>query len=139
MRYSPSETEISSLAAWSGERRVEYFLSRVSEAEEVWSIGNASGWELREDAARAWVRVWPYRELAALNLARGEDLDAEGAEAMATSLDHFVQHLLPMMAERGIALEVLSMPGRMGDVVDASRLTSMFEGILEAGDYYLEG
>lgn len=135
MRYKPSETEISSLPHMAPVERLSYFLSRALEAEEIWSLGNSSGWELQERDGRTLVPIWPYLEMARMNI----PADPTSVSPQATSLDHFYQNILPLMIEQQIDIEVLGMPGSAGRLIAASDLYAMLESMLEAGEYYIEG
>jgi hypothetical protein len=59
--------------------------------------------------------------------------------AGAVSLEHFVYNLLPVMMEQDIHVEVLPTAGKPGKLLDASNLAAIFEGMLESGEYYMEG
>ena len=135
MRHRPSESEISGLSHMSQAERLSYFLSRSMEVEEIWSLGNASGWELQERDGRSFVYVWPYIDLARMNLAD----DSGSSSPQATSLDHFFQNILPIMIQQKIDLDVLSLPGCAGRLIAASDLYTMMESLLESGEYYIEG
>lgn len=135
MRTKPSESELTNLPTWSQDERLHYFLTRAVEAEEIWSLGNASGWELREQDGRTLAAVWPYQDLARLNLSA----DGLSASPQATSLDHFFEKILPIMIEQGIDLEVLSLPAIPGKLIAAAELHALLESMLESGEYFLEG
>ena len=115
--------------------RLHYFLTRAIEAEEIWSLGNANGWELQQRDGRELVPIWPYLELARINKIQ----KISTASPQATSLDHFFQNILPSMIEQKIDLEVVCMPGTAGRLITATDLYAILEGMLEAGEYYLEG
>lgn len=135
MRYKASDSEISNLPGMPAVERLTYFLTRAMEAEEIWSIGNANGWEMQDRDGRTVIPVWPYVELAQMNLS---DNDSD-ASPQATSLDHFFERVLPMMIEQQIDLEVIGMPGTAGRLIPASDLYTMLESMLESGEYYIEG
>ena len=135
MRYKASESEISSLATMAHAERLNYFLTRTMEAEEIWSLGNADGWELQERDGRTLVPLWPYRELADMNI----PLDTSSASPQATSLDHFFQNVLPVMIKQQIDIEVIGMPETPGRIIAASDLYALMESMLESGEYYIEG
>jgi hypothetical protein len=135
MRYKPSDHEMQHMANWDAEERLQYFLTRVTEAEEIWSLGDSNGWELREQEGKTRIPVWPYQELARMNMQQ----DSAVASPQATSLDHFFQVLLPTMIDQHIDVEIIAMPGLAGNIMPSNRLYQMLESMLEAGDYYLEG
>ena len=57
----------------------------------------------------------------------------------AVSLERFVYKLLPVMMQQDIHIEILPTAGKPGKRLNANELTSIFEGMLESGEYYMEG
>lgn len=134
MRYRATEDEIVNLPSMAPVERLNYFLTRTVEAEEIWSLGNTNGWELQERDGRTVVHVWPYVELARLNLPP----DSASASPQATSLEHFFQNILPIMIEQEIFLDIISMPEAPGRLIAASDLYTMLESMLESHEYYFD-
>lgn len=135
MKYQPSETELQELELYDPKEQLHFFLSRVIESEELWGLGNASGWVMKEINEQSILPVWPY-EIFAENCAAMEWQDYT---ATAVSLEHFVYKLLPIMNKQNIKVEVFPSKSHPGSLVKATELASLFEGMMESGEYYMEG
>jgi hypothetical protein len=135
MRYEPSSNELSAMAAMPAQERLHYFLTRSVESEEIWGLGDGSGWVVKEVDGRTLLPVWPYRVLAGV-CAEGE---WEDQVPSAVSLEHFLHHVLKIMMDQDIQVEVLPTTAAEGEALDAGRLLSLFESMLDSGEYFLEG
>jgi len=135
MKYKPSNTELSELDSYSTKERLHYFLTRAVESEEVWGLSNQSGWVMREADEQTILPVWPYQGLAE-NCAENE---WQNYVPGAVSLEHFVYKLLPVMIAQEIKVEILPTTNQPGNLLDARELSSLLEGMLESGEYYMEG
>jgi hypothetical protein len=133
MRYAPTQQELQEIGSMSAPLRLQYFLTRVMEAEEVWGLADRYGWVMREDGDNTILSIWPYRQCADACIVE-PDLHAH-----ATSLDHFVERILQTLIDEDIQLEIL--PGRdtCGALLSAVELQSMFKSLMESGEYFLEG
>jgi len=135
MRYIPSQSEINEINESSEDDRLHYFLTRTIESEEVWGIGDHKNWLLKEIDSKLILPVWPYECLAReCLLSYDEDniLDA-------ISLEQFVYHVLPMMKQQNIDVEVLPTKMKSGKILVVQEFMSLFESLMDAGEYYLEG
>ena len=135
MKYQPSETELQELETCDPKEQLHFFLTRVIESEELWGLGNSSGWIMKETNDQTILPVWPY-EIFATNCATNEWQDYA---ACAVSLEHFVYKLLPIMSGKNIKVEVSPSQSQPGSLLDATELASVFEGMMESGEYYMEG
>ncbi|WP_455211094.1 DUF2750 domain-containing protein [Kaarinaea lacus] len=135
MKYRPDAKELSEIESYSRNERLHYFLTRAVESEEVWGLSNQSGWVIREHDNQTILPVWPYQIFAA-KCATNEWQDYT---AGAVSLEHFVYKLLPVMIAQEIKVEILPSTNQPGNLLDARELSSLFEGMLESGEYYMEG
>ncbi len=135
MRYAPSEGEREAIAFMDEAELLEYFITRTAEAEEVWGLGGDAGWVMREHEARTSLPVWPYRVLAQA-CARGE---WHAQKTHAVSLEHFISRVLHLLIDRDIAVEIMPTDSRPGLCVHPRRLFELFEGVLDTGEYTLEG
>lgn len=131
MHYQPTDTELAHLQVMSSSERIEYFLTRAIECEEIWGHADSEGWVLREDGVKSILPVWSYQNLA------NASLDRADLHVQATSLEHFIDIL--SRREEGIFLEILPAPGQAGALISASELLGMFESLMDAGTYFLEG
>lgn len=64
MRYQPHRDEIAAVPDMSDEERLEYFLYRVFETDEVWCLKDAGQPVIRDVAGRDTLPVWPYKIFA---------------------------------------------------------------------------
>ena len=135
MKYHPSSKELLELGTCSANERMHYFLTRTTESEEIWGLGNSSGWIMKDENMQAILPVWPYEVLArdcAVN-------EWQYHVAEAVSLEQFVYKVLPKMIAQDIKVELLPTSTQAGIVLDAAELATLFEGMMESGEYYMEG
>ena len=133
MRYTPSQQELQEIGVMAPPQRLQYFLSRVIEAEEIWGLADPQGWVMREEGDKLILPIWPYQQCA------NDCVNARDLQPHATSLDHFVERILHTLIEEGIHLEVLPTRNVGGALVTAIELQSLFQSLLESGEYFLEG
>jgi len=135
MRYLASPSELQQVESYGPEERMQYFLSRAIEAEEIWGLSNESGWVMKDQDDYSILPVWPYQQMAKIcAVNKWKDYTAG-----AVSLEHFVYKLLPIMKQQDIRIEILPTAGEAGKIVDAEKLASIFENMMESGEYYMEG
>jgi hypothetical protein len=135
MRYEPSFKEFHEITHATEEVRLQYFLTRTIESEEVWGIGDNKNWLLKEIGDQLLLPVWPYERFAeAWVVSSNEDNIRD-----AVSLEQFVYHILPTMIQQDISVEVLPTENKPGKIITARELSSLFEGLMESGEYFLEG
>jgi hypothetical protein len=135
MQFNPTKSELFDLSNMNEAGRLQYFLLRTLEAEEIWGLANQQGWILREINNKTILQVWPYEQLAD-DYATAHD---EIYQPTATSLDHFVHNLLSHMVDQDIEIEILPINQQAGKILTASELHEVFNSLLETGEYYLEG
>jgi len=135
MQFKPTYSELINLSNMDATERLQYFLTRSIETEEIWALSDTSGWILREQHDKIVLQLWPYQQLASDYAAAHE----ESYIPSATSLDHFVHSLLSNMIDQGIELEILPVKKQAGSKIMAAKLSELYESLLDAGDYYLEG
>ena len=135
MRYLVSASELQQVESYGPEERLQYFLSRTIEAEEIWGLSNASGWVIKDDGEDSVLPIWPYQQMAASCAI----YEWKNYSAGSVSLEHFVYKLLPIMIEQDIQVEILPTIDKPGKRMRASELASIFDSLLESGEYYMEG
>lgn len=135
MKYQLNETELIQVNSYGEKERLNFFLSRTIESEEVWGLSNQSGWIMKEEKDKTILPVWPY-DILALNCAADVNQDYSPG---AVSLEHFVYNLLPVMVRQEIKVEIFPTATQAGHLLNAKELASLFEGLLESGEYYMEG
>tara|TARA_B100001250_G_scaffold275268_1_gene237794 strand:+ start:1126 stop:1548 length:423 start_codon:yes stop_codon:yes gene_type:complete len=140
MQYEPLASETAMLASAGDLQRLDYFLLRAFETEEIWTLKQGNQWFSREvilpghDPVIA-MPLWPYRKMA-LDAA----LDVwDDCRPEATSLEYFMEELVPSFIVSGIQLDVMPREDRPGCLITAEKLNSILEGIMDAGEYRLDG
>jgi len=135
MHLAPTTTEFQFLEDANSEDRLNYFLTRSMECEDVWGLHNESGWVLKEDSGDFILAVWNYDILAA-ECAQGEWSDYKPDSI---SLEHFIYHTLPQMDQQEIMVEILPSPQKPGLLIEAGALFEIFERKLDTVEYFIEG
>lgn len=134
MRKNPSITELQAVKSYTTQQRLQFFLTRVVESEEIWGLGNTSGWVIGGDN-ESYLPVWPYSALAT-ECATGE---WEDYQSNSVSLEHFVYSLLPLMEKQGIQVEILPAVNQPGIQIKSAQLATILEQLMESGEYFMEG
>jgi hypothetical protein len=133
MRYAPTQQELQEIGTMPAPLRLQYFLTRVIEAEEVWGLADPQGWVMREEGNKVILPIWPYRQCADACIVE------QDMESHATSLDHFVERILHTLVADNIYLDVLPSRDTSGALLSAVELQSMFKSLMESGEYFIEG
>lgn len=134
MRFSPALNEYTAIETMAGAESLEYFITRTFETEEVWGLANEIGWVMRERDHQTVLPVWPFQQLVAASEQESSDHSAN-----AVSLERFVYGVLDMLLEAGALVEVMPRLGAPGYLIEPQQLRGLFEGVIEAGEYRLEG
>ena len=65
MSYDVNEYEYNSVIKLSGPERYEYFINKIVDWEEIWSIQDSKGWGLMgDDSGNELVPIWPAEKYA---------------------------------------------------------------------------
>lgn len=119
MSWTPNEKEIQAVVSLAAAKRYEYWIKKVADDEQVWSLGQKDGWALvGDDAGRELVPVWPHSKYAAL-CAKGI---WDGYEPKVITLDDWLDRWVPGMERDGRLVAVFPTPDGNGAVVDPRRL-----------------
>jgi hypothetical protein len=135
MQFAPNANEYKAIESMSEFTLLEYFITRVAEVEEVWGLGDASGWVMREAGDVISLPVWPYRQLA-IESAIDE---WETQVSNAVSMEHFISKVLKMLIDANIKVEIMPRSSRHGQLIDPQELLQLFESVIESGEYYIDG
>ena len=128
MTMGLSDQEIRSLIGASSEKRYEYWIKRVADLEEVWSLGDDSGWVLAaDDDSTVGVPVWSHPEYAQA-CAEGE---WAGNQPKAISLDDWLEKWLPGIARDNRMGSVFPIPDGKGVFVPPERVKEDLDEELE--------
>jgi len=132
MHFPPTAEQQAAFATLSKQERIDYFLTRTMEAEEVWVHADEQGWLMREEGEKSILPVWPYENIARANIA-GSDVTPQ-----ATSLEHFIE-ILNRNVQQPIDLDIMPLPNQPTAFISIAALLSMYESLLDSGTYFLEG
>lgn len=98
MTWTVNDQEYASVMTLDPPKRYAYWIKRVADWEEVWSLASPDGWVLMgDDEGRELVPVWPHPRYASA-FASG---DWEGCEPKAISLDDWLGKWVPGMERDG--------------------------------------
>ncbi len=105
------------------EARLDYFMIKAREWNQVWTL--AQGEELMvldDESDHAFVLAWPHPEYAQQWFA-GSDL--EEADLVAMNIEDWTKSALPELAGTGVGVEVFPTPDEEGTYVEAAALAVM--------------
>lgn len=124
MTWTPTEKEIATLITSVSDTRYAYFIQKVTEAQQVWSLRDDEGWRVVADEAdRECLPVWPHDAYARL-CATEEFKDSSPAPI---PLEVFMTRWLPGMARDRRFVAVFPTPGNKGVVVAPAELRQDLE------------
>lgn len=128
MTWHPTEKEMEAVLRLPGPQRYQHFVSKIVDAEEVWSLWKDEGWALSTISdGRETVPIWPHASYAQV-CAR----DAwQGYLPKAISLDAWINRWGPGIEGDGRLVAVFPTPDDKGIVVDAKRLNEDLKSELE--------
>ncbi len=135
MRHMPTAGEYAAAPTMTDGERRDYFLTRVFETDEVWFLKAPPRLFEREvDGCRTFP-VWPYRRFASeAALEVWQD-----CVPSAVSLEHFLDVLLQEPHGRGVLVEIMPRGEAVGCLISAARLKDILVGMMDAGEYRLDG
>ena len=114
MTWTPTDKEVELLTTAVSDKRYEYFIHKVADQEQVWSLRDAEGWRVVADSLdRECVPLWPHKAYAELY---ATDVFA-GSHPEPIPLDTFMTKWLPGMAQDGRFAAVFPTPSNKGVVV----------------------
>ena len=134
MRHSPYESEYQAVQTMSDTQRLEYFMSRVFEAEEVWFLNTQAGAHYRTlDEEKTFV-VWPYKRFAT-----EAALDVwQDSFPASCSLEYFMEQTLEELTQGNFIVEVMPRGSDAGCLINPKRLGAILQGMIYAGEYRLD-
>ncbi len=144
MRYAPYEYEYQNMNDFSRNEVLDYFLTRAFEAEEIWTLrNNDNHYYVQSQAdkeinpscrANPMVPVWPYKRLAQdfnKGLSISRQLDAE-------SLEDFLDCSLQYFVDKHYVLNIMPRHNKTLCLIEAEKLFSILEGMIDAGEYRMD-
>jgi hypothetical protein len=94
MGWQINDQEFQAVLALPGEQRYSYFIKRVADWEQVWSLQDEKGWVLTDDAAgHELVPVWPHPRFAEACVAGAW----AGSVPKAIELSEWLEYWIPGM------------------------------------------
>jgi hypothetical protein len=119
MSWKINEKEAQSVISLPAESRYTYFVKRVADWAEVWSLAGDDGWVLAgDDEGHEVVPVWPHSTYAQ-QCAKDQ---WAGSQPKAIDLNAWLEKWTPGMERDGRLIAVFPTPENNGIVVDPSRL-----------------
>jgi hypothetical protein len=119
MTWSMNDQEFSAVLALPGDRRYAYFIKRVVDWQQVWSLASVDGWMLAGDnVGHELVPVWPHPRFAAACAVE----QWAGAEPQVITLSAWLAHWLPGILRDQRQIAVFPTPTVQGIVRAADRL-----------------
>lgn len=98
------EKELATVSGLTPEKRYEYFIKKVADYEEVWSLYK-DGWVLsQDDFGNTLFPIWPKEEFAELCAVN----EWSKSEIKAIDLYEFIENLAPSLKKDGIKFDVFS-------------------------------
>lgn len=134
MPHSPLVCELAALNSMTDTERLEYFMTRVFEAEEVWYLSSANRFFTREINGEHYFPLWPYKIFAT---EAALDYWHDGAPA-ACSLEYFMEEIIEQLHKQNILLDVMPRGEEPGSLISPKRLQAILQGMIDAGEYRLD-
>lgn len=134
MRHTPYAIEYASAPTLSDGERLDYFLTRAFETEEVWILRDTGGQLLLDRGGDGHLPVWPYQVFA-----RDAAILWPGYEPCAQALEDFAFTTLIALIDADIGVDVMPRATAAGCLITPHRLLDIFEGMFDSGEYRLDG
>lgn len=135
MRHTPYESEYAAVKTMDDAALLEYFLTRSFETDEVWFLNDRAGLQRREIEGQTTCPVWPYKGFAS-------DAALEHWQSFSPtsiSLDFFLYQRLQELMNQPVMVEIMPRDTGAGCLIAPGRLLSILQGMIDAGEYRLEG
>ena len=120
MSWTPTEKEIQAVVALPGPKRYEYWIKKVADQQQVWSLWQ-DGWALSGDAAgHELVPVWPHPKYAALCATE----QWANHVPKVIDLEAWLEHWIPGIEKDARLIAIFPVPTDKGTPVEPRRLES---------------
>ena len=137
MHLEPLASDYTMLSDSSDAQRLDYFLLRAFEADEIWGLREGSHWFSRvvPEVGQRALPLWPYRKMA-----RDAALDIwQDCRVDGTALEYFLQHEMPKLIAEEVLIDIIPRDDQPGCLIPPTQLASIIEGMMDAGEYRLDG
>lgn len=119
MSYKVHDKELASLLKTSAPARYEYFVNKIADFKEIWSVGDDNGWAMMNDNDKTpLVPVWPAERFAEICCV-GE---WRGFRPRVISLNIWLSRWIMGMIKDGKKVAAFVVPGDLGIVVTPEKL-----------------
>lgn len=124
MMWNVNDREFESVSTLPAEQRYAYFIKRVADWEQVWSLAAQHGWALAgDDDGHELVPVWPHERFAAVCAID----EWAGYEPRPIDLSTWLERWTPGLIRDRRLVAVFPTPGKKGICVDAAQLRDDLE------------
>lgn len=128
MTYEPSDEEIASVMRLAGPERYGYFVERVADWQEIWSLKDGGGWVLLWSGDNTVLfPVWPSRNFADACC----ENDWEQCVPTVISLDEWLDNWTPGLQRDSRLVAVFPLPRGNAVTVSSEQLASDLRGASE--------
>lgn len=129
MSVNVNDQELESVLKLPPPKRYQYFLGKITDWNELWSIGDEHGWGLMgDDSGQELIPVWPAQCYAALACVG----KWQSRSPRSISLKDWLNKWTPGMIADGRRVAVFPLPNDRGIVVEPSKLQRDIEVALSA-------
>ena len=131
MSFHPTQKEIDAILKLPASTRHQYFIGKVVDFQEIWSVGDTSRWSMvKDDKGQEAVPVWPAEEFAKLYCVD----DWSTSIPKVITLEDWTTKWLPGLTNDGYFVCIFPLPNSKGIMMDPERLRKDIE---EECDKYL--
>lgn len=121
MSWNLSEQEFEAIVSLPGAKRYSYFVKKIADWEEVWSLRNEDGWVLAAvPDGNEVVPVWPHERFAKACV----EGDWQDCEPVAIELSAWLERWIPGMTKDHRQIAVFPTSQDKGVVVSPERLNA---------------
>ena len=128
MSYQVSSRELAAVVALPAAARYQYFLNKVSDWEELWSVGDDEGWALVSDGVAEVVPIWPAAAFAQACCVENWQRN----KPRAIALDRWLEKWTPGLIKDQCSVAVFPLSNGNGPIVTPERLHSDLSEALKA-------
>lgn len=127
MSYKVSPQEYDAILSLPEFDRYQYFINKIADWGEVWSIGDYEGWRMMsDDAGIICSPVWPAQAFAAACCNEEWSQD----EPKLISLDDWMRKWLPGLKQDGRKVAVFPLPADKGMILEYDQLLTDLQEVL---------
>ena len=122
----PTENEVIVIKSLPAEERMNYFISRVIDNDEIWSLSDSNGWKKNNISGSQVIQLWPHEEYV--------EEPNENEKKEMTSLLLFTDQYLPRLINSNIDLEIFPTKDSKGIFITATQFKKILEEEIQANE-----